>query len=52
MNGIIRVKTTYALMKYLRTTHNISMFGSKDKRDLINIGYYYGYKRYRYISNP
>ena len=48
----MKVKTTNALMKYLRTTHNISIAGSKDKRDLINIGYYHGYKGYRYINNP
>lgn len=39
-------------MKYLRNTHNISISGAKDKRNLINIGYYHGYKGYRYIKNP
>ena len=48
----MRVKTTNALMKYLRDTHNISIGDSKDKRNLINIGYYHGYKGYRYINNP
>ena len=48
----MRVKTTNALMKYLRDTHNISISDSKDKRNLINIGYYHGYKGYRYIYNP
>lgn len=48
----MRVKTTNALMKYLRDTHNISIGDSKDKRNLINIGYYHGYKGYRYIKNP
>lgn len=48
----MRVKTTNALMKYLRDTHNISISNSKDKRNLINIGYYHGYKGYRYIYNP
>lgn len=48
----MRVKTTNALMKYLRDTHNISISDSKDKRNLINIGYYHGYKGYRYINNP
>ena len=48
----MRVKTTNALMKYLRDNHNISIGASKDKRNLINIGYYHGYKGYRYISNP
>lgn len=36
----------------LRDTHNISIGDSKDKRNLINIGYYHGYKGYRYINNP
>ena len=48
----MRVKTTNALMKYLRDTHDISISDSKDKRNLINIGYYHGYKGYRYINNP
>ena len=48
----MRVKTTNALMKYLRDTHHISIGGAKDKRNLINIGYYHGYKGYRYIKNP
>lgn len=48
----VRVKTTNALMKYLRNTHNISIGNSSDKRNLINIGYYHGYKGYRYINNP
>ena len=48
----MKIKTTNALMKYLRDTHNISICDSKDKRNLINIGYYHGYKGYRYINNP
>lgn len=48
----MKMKTTNALMKHLRETHNISIGGSKDKRNLINIGYYHGYKGYRYINNP
>lgn len=48
----MKVKTTNALMKYLRNTHNISIGDSKDKRNLINIGYYHGYKGYRYINTP
>lgn len=48
----MKVKTINALMKYLRNTHQISIQKSKDKRNLINIGYYHGYKGYRYINNP
>ena len=39
-------------MKYLREQHKISIGGSKDKKNLKNIGYYHGYKGYRYIKNP
>ena len=48
----MKVKTTNSLMKYLRDNHNINIGDSKDKRNLINIGYYHGYKGYRYINNP
>lgn len=48
----MQVKTTNALMKYLREQHNIIIDGSKDKKNLKNIGYYHGYKGYRYIKNP
>jgi len=48
----VKVKTTNALMKYLREEHNISIDGSIDKKNLKNIGYYHGYKGYRYIKNP
>lgn len=48
----MKVRTTNALMKYLREKHNISIEGSKDKKDLRNIGYYHGYKGYRCINNP
>ena len=33
----MKVKTTNALMKYLRDTHNISIGDSKDKRNLIAV---------------
>lgn len=39
-------------MKYLRDSHKLKINGSKDKNNLINIGYYHGYKGYRYINNP
>lgn len=48
----MKIKTTNALMKYLRDNHKINIGNSKDKRNLINIGYYHGYKGYRYINNP
>ncbi len=48
----MKVRTTNALMKYLREKHNISIEGTKDKKNLRNIVYYHGYKGYRYINNP
>lgn len=47
----MKIKTINALMKYLRNNHNINIGNSKDKRNLINIGYYHGYKGYRYINH-
>lgn len=45
-------KTTDALMRYLRDKKGISIAGSSQKRKLMNIGYYHGYKGYRYITKP
>ena len=42
-------KTTDALMRYLRDNKGISIGGSAQKRKLMNLGYYHGYKGYRYI---
>lgn len=39
-------------MKYLRDYKHINISGSSDKLKLSNIGYYHGYKGYRYIFNP
>lgn len=46
------VKSIDSLMKYLRDNHNISISGSIHKRKLRNIGYYHGYKGYRFINIP
>ena len=43
-------KTTDALMRYLRDKKGIAINGSAQKRKLMNIGYYHGYKGYRYIN--
>ena len=43
-------KTTDALMKHLRKS-GISIGGSKQKRQLINTGYFHGYKGYRFFGN-
>lgn len=37
-------------MRHLRDTHGIEISGSKQKKDLLNIGYYHGYKGYRFIG--
>lgn len=43
-------KTTDSLMRYLRNEKGIVIGGSSQKRKLMNIGYYHGYKGYRYIN--
>ena len=37
-------------MRYLRDQKGIAINGSFQKRKLMNIGYYHGYKGYRYIN--
>ena len=44
------VKSINALMKYLRDNKNIEINGSAKKKHLRNIGYYHGYKGYRFYS--
>lgn len=44
-----RPKTTDGLMRYLRDQKGIAISGSAQKRKLMNMGYYHGYKGYRYI---
>ena len=44
-------KSTNGLMKHIRDKHNILIKGSKHKTDLLNMGYYHGYKRFRFIKN-
>lgn len=43
-------KSINSLMKHLRTK-NVSITGSKNKKDLRNIGYYHGYKGYRFYQS-
>lgn len=45
-------KSINALMKYLRDEKGMAINGSSQKRKLRNIGYYHGYKGYRYIRKP
>ena len=45
-------KSTNGLMRYLRDKKGISISGPSQKRKPMNIGYYHGYKGYRYINAP
>lgn len=48
-------KTTDGLMRHLRNDKGIQIGGSSEKRQLSNIGYFHGYKGYRFFkraSNP
>ena len=47
-----QMKSINGLMKYLREKHNIDINGSLDKQHLKSVGYYHGYKGYRYIKKP
>ena len=42
-------KSINALMRHLRTDCGITINGSTQKRQLINTGYYHGYKGYRFF---
>lgn len=44
-------KTTDGLMRHLRN-NGIAISGSIQKRQLMNTGYFHGYKGYRYFKNP
>lgn len=37
-------------MRHLRNKHSISIHGSKNKKELLNMGYFHGYKGYRFIK--
>ncbi len=45
-------KSINSLMAHMRNTHGISIKGSSHKRKLRNIGYYHGFKGYRFIGTP
>ncbi|MCM3364791.1 Abi family protein [Niallia sp. MER TA 168] len=44
-------KQTDALMRHLRDNKHININGSKQKKELLSMGYYHGYKGYRFIKN-
>jgi len=43
-------KSIDSLMRHIRVKHNISISGSSQKRKLRNIGYYHGYKAYKFVK--
>ena len=43
-------KTTDGLMRHLRN-NGIAISGSTQKRQLMNTGYFHGYKGYRFFKN-
>lgn len=43
-------KSTRSLMRHMRTSHGIDIKGTSHKNTLLNMGYYHGYKRYRFIK--
>lgn len=38
-------------MKHIRDAHKITITGSRQKRELLYMGYYHGYKRYKFSKN-
>lgn len=48
----MKPKSINSLMTYMRNEKNISIQGSSQKRKLRYMGYFYGYKGYRYCGSP
>ncbi len=48
----MKPKSINALMKYMRTVKGIQIDGSRQKRLLRYMGYFHGYKGYRYCHSP
>lgn len=51
-NLLNKPKTINSLMAYMRTSKKIDINGSLQKRKLRNMGYFHGYKGYRYCNSP
>ncbi|MGG1696960.1 Abi family protein [Bacillus zhangzhouensis] len=47
--ALVNGKSIDGLMRHLRNQHGIAINGSKQKQELLNMGYYHGYKGYRFI---
>lgn len=45
-------KTTNGLMRHLRNELGINIAGSSSKKALLNMGYFHGFKGYRFIGAP
>ncbi|MDA3935769.1 MAG: Abi family protein, partial [Actinomycetota bacterium] len=45
-------KTLNALMRHIRNSAGITVGGSGDKKALAQVGYFHGYKGYRYSGSP
>ncbi len=41
-------KSIDGLMRHVRDNHGLSIGGSKEKKELLNMGYYHGYKAYKF----
>ncbi len=50
MNATEKAKTINGLMIHLREDCNINISGSKEKLQLLQYGYYHGYKGYRFFK--
>ena len=50
MNPADKAKTINGLMVHLRDDCNIDINGSKEKLQLVQYGYYHGYKGYRFLK--
>jgi len=50
VNYVVRGKTINGLMRLLRDKHGIEIGGSIHKKELLNMGYFHGYKGYRFIK--
>lgn len=48
----MKPKSINSLMAYMRDQKNIQINGSIQKKKLRNMGYYHGYKGYRYYNSP
>jgi abortive infection bacteriophage resistance protein len=44
-------KSIGGLIKHIRENHYVSIGGSGDERELLNMGYFHAYKAYRFVKN-